>query len=181
MAKKIILLLLCLTFVLPLVSCGEDVDVNEELTYDLNGITVVLPRYMRRSYSEDWDFYFDNLSMAMYGKCIDRDVLADMELPATTTRKEYADLFIENRKLDKTKIELTEDAGRATTTFRYIYQPEDGSAAQSCQVVLIGDTGNLWFVEISADSETFDEHVSMFKVWCSKLTLTERKPEDEPK
>ena len=179
MKKTALVLLLTLSLGILLCGCGENIDITEPQTYVANGLEVTLPLYMRMSHSENFDIYLDNLSVAFCARHITEDDLATMELGASATAKEYVETLISMRKFDKSKIHYEEYPEKGQYTFRYIFEPETGEASTSCYVVVTGDVGNIWYVEMACANDLFEDNLGMFNDWRGDIVVTERVSDEE--
>ena len=166
--KKIITLVLTLTILFTLASCGDDG--YEKVTYRDGGIEFFLPSSMRRSTVEGYDFYFSNLSTSMVFTAlkIDSEILAEFELDDTATSKEYVDAVLEKGERDKDKMYFEYDERLDQYSFRYTYVDADEYEI-FYYVVVTGEPGNIWYVEMCCDNEYSSDYLSTFVTWRKNI------------
>ncbi len=179
MKKTALVLLLTLSLGILLCGCGEEIDITEPQTYVANGLEVTLPLYMRISHSDNFDIYLDNLSVAFCARHITAEDLATMDLGEGATAKEYVEALIRMREFDKNKIHYEEFTDEGQYTFRYIFEPETGEESTTCYVVVTGDVGNIWYVEMACANDLFEGNLGMFNDWRQKIVVTERVSDEE--
>ena len=179
MKKTALVLLLTLSLAILLCGCGENIDITEPQTYVANGLEVTLPLYMRMSKSENFDIYLDNLSVAFCARQITEEDLESVGLGMDATCAQYVDALIRMREFDKTKIFYEEYPDDGQYTFRYVFEPETGEESTSCYVVITGNVGNIWYIEMACADDIFEGNLGMFNDWRRQIVVTERVADEE--
>ena len=166
--KKILTLILTLSLLFSLASCRDDG--YEKITYREEGIEFFLPSSMRRSNVEGYHFYFSNLSTTMVFAAlkVDSDLLAEFELDATATAGEYVDAVIAKGERDKEKMYFEYDERLDQYSFRYTYVDADDYEI-FYYVVVTGDPGNIWYVEMCCENEYSSDYLSTFVTWRKNI------------
>ena len=164
--KRIITLAMAIVLVLAmLTSCSENVKFSD-IEYRENGISFVLPNTMKRSSSEDYEFYFVGMSMDVIFSAmkITDEFLAKVDLEPGITGKEYVDTIITRQALDKTKLFYKYYDEIDQYNFRYNYVSESGFE-MFYYVTVTGPSDNLWYIEMCCESEESTKYLDMFDSW----------------
>ena len=182
MKKTVAIILLTLVLAFSAVSCAEDIDTTELLTYVNEGLEFSLPRYMRASdpTGTGYDMYFDNLKVFYTVKELDKDTLTELDLPETTTADEYFDHLMQINSLDKDKVFYERDEESKKINFRYIY--DNGTETETAMmyfVVIVGDPGNLWYIEMCCSEEDSEGMLSTFRSWMNHIEVTDKSETDK--
>lgn len=172
-AKKLLPLLLILILTLgSVVSCDDDG--YENITYREGGIEFFLPSNMRRSSVDGYDFYFSNLSTSIIFTAVEIDaaLLSELQIETTVTAEEYIEIIFERNNIDKSKIYYEYDEKRDLYNFRYTYVDEDGYEI-FYYIVVVGEPGNLWYIEMLCENEDSETYLSTFEVWKRNVKVYE--------
>lgn len=148
-----------------LVSCSEDIEFSD-IEYKENGISFSLPNTMKRSATEDYEFYFTGMSMDVIFSAmkITDEFLKKVELEPGISAKEYVDTIIERQGLDKSKLFYKHYEDKAQYNFRYNYVSESGFE-MFYYVTVTGPADNLWYVEMCCEAEDSSKYLDMFDSW----------------
>ena len=164
--KKIIALLLIISALLiSFSSCDDDKNIYEIIEYRENGIEFSLPNYMRRSVVEGYDFYFTNLSIVYTAVKLDSEFLESKNLAPGISGKEYIDVYVERNGLDLERMSYTYEDDRILHNFRYTFGDETSGMEMFYYVVVVGEQGNLWYIEMCCKYEDSATCLSSFEVW----------------
>ena len=164
MKKILSFLLLAVILTVCFTSCSDDITYTD-ITYRENGLEVVLPEGMRRSYTEGYDMYFSTPDMIFTATKIDAELLEKNDIPLSSdvTSKEYTDFVI--KSFDKDQLYFREDASKNLYNFRYTYEVEDGQSELFYYVVVIGEPGNVWYIEMCCEQDNSSTYLSDFELW----------------
>lgn len=176
MKKTRSLIILFLILSVLLTSCAEEIDVTEPITYEYEGIRMTLPRYMRAGDAEayGYDLYFDNLKIYVSAKKIDSEILKEEELDEATTPLQYAEHIIEGNSFEKDKIFFENDEQSGKIYFRYVY--DDGESAPALYfITVLGEVGNVWYVEMCCEEELAQNYITTFRNWNNLIETYEVK------
>ena len=172
--KTKVLLILLLIFSVLLTSCAEKIDITELITHEYNGIRMKLPRYMRvgDAAAYNYDMYFDNLKIYVSAKKITEKILEEAELPKTATAAEYVDYIIDANSFEKDKIYFEKDEESGKIYFRYVY--DDGQSKPTLYfVTVLGEVGNIWYVEMCCEEEQGSNYITTFRNWVNMIETYE--------
>ena len=156
-----------------LVSCSDDD--YDKITYRENGIEFFLPSSMRRTNSSAYDFYFTNISAGLVFAAtkVDEKILSDFDLSKDADAGEYANAIIDNGGHDKEKMYFRYDERLGQYSMRYTYVDEEGYEV-FYYVVILGDAGDLWYIEMCCDNSNSSEYIDTFDTWRKNIrTYTE--------
>lgn len=166
--KRILaLILVAVIAALALVSCSEE---SNDVEYKQNGIQFTLPKSMRQNVgATGYDYYFDNLdsSVIFTATKADAELLLENGIDENITLEEYMKICVGD--MDVSKIYLEYDEARRAYSYRYNYTFEGNTSETFFYVVIIGDVGNLWYVEMMCDYETSAETLPAFEVWAASI------------
>ena len=170
---RIFLKSLCSILLLSLICCAVLASCNgkpvyTDKVYEENGLKLRLPENMRRSDIDGYDFYFSNLAIVFTAVKFDSQFLTDQGVSADIDAKGYAEAYVEKRQLDKKSIYYLEEPEYDRYSFRYTYTLEDGSDV-FYYVVIIGTSGNLWYIEMTCDQENSGDYITEFEVWRKNM------------
>ena len=180
--KKIIIfvalvLALCATFI----GCSPKIDVSAPITHKGEGIELTLPRFMRSEEVDGYDMYFSNLSVTLTVNAVTEEMLRALDLDTNATRDEYFNRMLEVNSLERDKLEnLNDDPDNSRISFSYVYRDttDDVEINTFMYVVLIGKSGNLYYVSMSCDAREGENNLVMFNDWRRSIKLI---PKDAPK
>ena len=166
-ALPVIVLILSL-----LISCGDDKPVYSDMVYEENGLRFVLPANMRRENAEGYDLYFSNLAIIFTAIELDEEFLESKGIPTDTDAAGYIDFCIERNGMDRDQIYYLYEEEQMRHSFRYTYSEPD-SIDLFYYVVVIGEPGNLWYIEMCCDYEDSGELLSEFETWRKNIRTYE--------
>lgn len=170
-AAFIMILVLALSL---LASCGDYADYPdyENITYKEEGLELTLRNDMRRTETENYVFYFSNLAgtAALAASKVTAKQLEDEDLAADATAGEFVNCIIEQHELDRDRIYYSHDESRANYSFRYTVG-EEGENGIFYYVVVLGDPGNIWYVEMMCSESDSGLYVSRFDAWKNSLRV----------
>ena len=173
MRKSVIFILIVTMILMSAVSCTDYADKPhyETIYYKENGIEIVLKNDMQRYDAEEFDFYFTNVlgTIVVTAFKLDAEFLADNEIKSDVTAKEYVDILIKKNELDKDMIYYEENKKTGAYNFRYTYGLEDGSTDVFYYVTVLGDAGNVWYVEMSCLNSDSEMYLPRFETWKNDL------------
>ena len=172
--KRIVaLLLLIITAMTCIVSCAEE---PNDVTYREHGLEFTLPKSMRRSASDVYEFYLSSPDAVFMAKKLNAEFMESMAMPASTTAGEYADAYIDANYLDKTRISYSYDAERGAYSMRYNSSEAESTDGLLHSIVILGQPGAVWFVEICCDNDKSEIYEHTFSTWESTIrTYVEEK------
>ncbi len=174
MKKIIIISLLIFSVLFSAVSCSDYADRPnyESIAYKENGFSIVMRNDMQRYESEDWDFYFANVigTVALTASKLDEDFLNEIGVKTDITAGEYADYVIGKIGLEKENLYYEKDKSRESYSFRYSYGESEETAA-FYYVVVIGEAGNIWYVEMTCLNSDSEMYLSRFLEWHESIEL----------
>lgn len=150
------------TLLFSLCSCKSGM--YKDVTYREGGISFTLPNTMRRANYEEYDFYFTNRATVFTAKELDDEFYKENSLEPDMTAAEYVDYCIEANKLDKTQMEYKHDEARNVHNFRYIYDDDAGTSI-FYYIVITGEPGNIWYIEMCCDSNDSSKYLPTFGEW----------------
>ena len=166
------ILILALCAMLVLASCSDYADYPEyrDVVYREGGLEVTLRNDMSRYDSENYDLYFANTigSMVLAASKADADMLAQVGAPEDADARTYADVIIKRNEFDRELIYYSYDASRNSCSFRYSVG-EEGQSGAFYYVVIIGDAGNLWYVEMVCSEADSGLYVDRFDGWAKTM------------
>ena len=162
--KKIIALILVCASLLALSACGKK---NKDVTYREEGLTFTLPSSMRRAYSSECEFHFSTPDSAFLAKKLTAEFMESQELSKDTTAKQYAAAYIENQMLDSTRIDYKEDPERTAYSFKY--NASDTGEDYFHYITILGEVGNIWFVDIVCENDKADIYTDTFEIWQASI------------
>lgn len=165
--KKIIVTLLLIATVLALAACGNK---SNDTTYSEGGFSFTLPSSMRRAYTEDCEFHLSTPDSAFLAKKLDGDFMQTQGVSKDITAKEYAAAYIENQMLDSTRIDYKEDPERGTYSFKY--NASDTGEEYFHYIVVLGEPGSIWFVDMICLNEKADIYTDTFETWQKSISYT---------
>ena len=162
--KKTIALLLTVIMLLSFVGCRRSVK-YENVTYRESGIEFTLPSSMRRSYVEGYDYYFSTLAIIFTAVKIDSEFIesSEIDLDPSISAKEYVDLITE--EMDKSQMYFNVDESRNLYNFRYTYEDQSSGTEIFYYVIVIGESGNTWYIEMCCDQQDSGTFVETFDEW----------------
>ena len=175
--KKIIAFILTASVLLVLASCGDYTDHPEysDVTYKERGLEFTLRNDMRRSETDDYDFYFTNLAgtMVFSASKVNSKVLSSVGLDSSASPQNYVDAIIERNGFDREMIYYSYDESRGIHSFRYSIGDDSGGIFY--YVAVLGDAGNVWYVEMVCSEEDSGLYVDRFDTFKNSLrTYTEQ-------
>ena len=163
--KKIITAIIAISLLLAcLTSCDDNGNIYEMVNYRENGLELSLPNYMRRSDIEGYDFYFTNLAIIFTAVKLDAEFLEEKNISPDITGKEYIDIYVERNGLSLDRMGYSYDEENMLHNFRYSYT--DGEDMDMFYyVVVVGDVGNVWYIEMVCDQKNSSRYIQSFDVW----------------
>lgn len=173
MKKRIAAILtLALCALLVLASCSDYADYPEyrDVVHRESGLELTLRNDMSRYDSENYDLYFTNTiaSMALAASKADAQMLAQVGAPEDADAQTYADVIIKRNEFDREMIYYSYDESRKSCTFRYS-AGDEGESGVFYYVVIIGEAGNLWYVEMVCSEADSGLYVDRFDSWAKAL------------
>ena len=169
MKRLLAFLFLILTLCSALASCADEVE-YENIEYRENGLYFVLPNTMRRKTSSKHEFYFtnQNIGLVFSARKLTAEVLESEYITPGVSAGEYVDILIERNNFDKTSIFYTYYESFGHYNFRYMYGETEGEEI-FFYVTVLGETDNLWYVEMCCENEVSAEYLSMFERWRKSI------------
>ena len=170
--KKILAILLILATLLLTASCVDyrDMPTCEDITYREGGLELKLTNDMKRLEREGYDFYFINIIETVIVSAfeIDAEFAEKNELKADLTAKEYVDSFIKKNDLDHDNLYYKYEPELDHHSFRYTFA-EAGSEEVFYYVVVTGDVGNVWYIEMICTNEDSSRYLESFDKWKKSI------------
>lgn len=160
--KKILAFILALSTLTLFCSCKGRMYRN--VTYKEGGISFTLPNTMRRVPDSEYDFYFTNRSIVFTANELDEEFFEENDIDENITAEEYAKYCIEKNGLDIEKMNYKTDEERGLYNFRYNYDDENGTNL-FYYVVIAGEVGNVWYIEMCCDNDDSQLYISTFGDW----------------
>lgn len=162
--RIIALLLLAVMTLGLLVSCGEN------KTYTFEEFSFTIPKKMRKTPVEGVDMCYSSIEAAISVQKMTADKLSALDLDETATVKELTDAFFEKNGIDANQCYLTFEEEQNAYKFRYSFSP-DGENMYFHYVVMIGEVGKLYFVDMTADYEKSPSYLSVFGDWADSFKV----------
>ncbi|MBQ3015824.1 MAG: hypothetical protein IJD79_03485 [Clostridia bacterium] len=171
--KRIITLILLLTVILSTVSCSDYADKPSyrDIEYKENGLRLVLRNDMQRYEVEGYDFYFTNVigTVILSAVKLDEEFLRENEIKTDITAGEYVDYLIEKNEFEKDKIYYEHDEDLGKYNFKYVFSDVGAASEIFYYVTVLGDAGNVWYVEMTCRNEDSEFYLSSFDSWKNDL------------
>lgn len=142
-------------------ACAKE---KNDIKYREAGLEFVLPRSMRRAETSAYDFYFSTLDAIFAVIKLDDDYLASVSVPNDITAEGYINEYIKRNYLDKKQIDFKHDPERNAYSLRYNYS-EEGNLDVFHYVIVLGEPGALWYVEMCCDNEDSGTYTTTFELW----------------
>lgn len=171
--KRIITLILFLAVLLFAVSCSDYADKPSyrDIEYKENGLKLVLRNDMQRYEVEGYDFYFTNVieTVIMTAVKLDEEYLRENEIKKDITAGEYVDLLIEKNKFEKDNIYYEHNEELGTYNFKYVFSDVEAGSDIFYYVTVLGEVGNVWYVEMTCRNEDSEFYLSTFDSWINEI------------
>lgn len=164
--KKISAFIVALALItLALASCGGGIK-YEDVDYREKGLSFTLPSSMRRSTVTDHDFEFSTLDAVFYADKVDYETVSEagVEISESFDAEEYAIAI--TKTFDQDQLYFEEDKENMRYSFRYTYgDTEAGESETFFYVVVIGEVGNVWYIEMICEQELSADYIPTFELW----------------
>ncbi len=171
--KKIINLILLIAVMLSAVSCSDYADNPRyhDIEYRENGLKLVLRNDMQRYDIADYDFYFTNVigTVIMTAVKLDEKFLTENEIKKDITAGEYVDFLIEKNEFEKDNIYYEHDEHLGMYNFKYVFSDVETGSEIFYYVTVLGEVGNVWYVEMTCRNEDSELYLSTFDSWINEL------------
>ncbi len=160
MKKILAAFLILLALLSVLVSCGS---IYKDVNYKENGIAFTLPNTMRRVTNSDYDFYFTNTVVVFTANELDEEYYEELSLDPNMTAKEYLDHLMKSNNMDLDQMEYKYDSEKNIHNFRYTSESEENNLFY--YVVITGEPGNIWYIEMCCEEDYYEDYLSTFGEW----------------
>ena len=168
--------ILCITVALLIcvsafVSCAPKIKF-ETLEYKENGICLYLPDTLKRKEVEGYELYFlgKTSDVLLTASKLDEEKLSAVGLKSDATAEAYVDAIIEKNQFDKEKLYYQYDEELEQYNFRYNYNDEM-ETDMFFYVTVLGDPGNIWYIEMCCDTSKSTNYLSTFESWRRGISV----------
>ena len=169
--RKILAMIVLLSVVILVPSCDyRDVPKYEDITYRENGLEFKLPNDMKRLDSDEYDFYFVNIieTVIFTAAKLDSEFVVKNDIEYDLTAEEYVNTFIKRNNLNKEDLYYAFDENTGRHSLRYTFA-EAGSSEIFYYVVVLGDVGNVWYLEMVTANEDSSRYLGTFENWSKSV------------
>ena len=170
--KRILTILLLISVALSFASCTDyrDNPTYSTITYKEKGLEISLRNDMNRYESEEYDFYFANTigTILFTAFELDGEFLAKNSLSADITAGEYVDYILKKSGLDKDELYYEENTKKGVYSFRYTFDDQNSSKI-FYYVVILGEPGNVWYVEMTCANDDSERYLARFEDWRNTI------------
>lgn len=167
--KKISVILLALTLVFSLASCGDSNEYFNE--YNENGLNFTLPKYMKELEVKYADLAYgtldeSGLEFMIYFYSRD-ELMSKLYMDMDTTVEKYADWFVQFNEYENVEVEYDEEA--CSIVLRYVY--ENGAERYFFYDYIVRNEYMLYHVTMSCNPEYRETYEPAFDDWASRISL----------
>ena len=164
--KKIIALAVLLAALTSLFGCKSKM--YKDITYKEGGISFTLPNTMRRVEMDDYDFYFTDRATVFTATELKDEFYKENSYPKDMTAKQYVDICMEKNEMDPENMEYIYDEEKNIHSFRYAYDNRE-DVSVFYYVVVTGDPGNIWYIEMCCSYSESYYYTSTFGAWKNTI------------